>query len=118
MNGKIGKLCGAVPPHSAATKTVQTEHDVFIVESPASVGAKAAAVSRGVIGTQSAGACTVALFGQGPVCADDEVSARKDAVAEPVIESEDLVVSKTRIERRLGDDIGRWVEGISAAGDT
>ena len=112
MNRKIGKLSCAVSAHSAASETMQTENDVLIEEIPAGVGSETAAVFRGVIGAQSAGTCNRGVARARPSLADGEVCAGEDAVAEPVIQSEDLVVPKTRIERDLGDDIRRRVEGI------
>src|SRR5580704_243788 len=113
MNGEIGELRCAVPPHPAAPETVQTEDDFLIVEVPASVGANAAAVLGNIVGSESVGTRARAA-GARSGRTDEKVCARKDAVAEPVVQSEDLVVSKARVKRGLGDDIWRWVEGIAA----
>src|SRR5579872_7133539 len=113
MNRKIGKLAGAVPPHSTASKTVQTKNDVFIKEIPAGVGSDAATIFRGVKGADSTRTCNCRVGRARPSFADGEVCAREGAVAESIIQSENLVVSKTRIERDLGDDVRRRVEGIS-----
>src|SRR6202011_5827824 len=40
------------------------------------------------------------------------VFARKNAVPEAAIHPENLVVSKTRLESKLGDHIGRRIEGV------
>src|SRR5579863_9389005 len=113
MDGQIGELGSAVPADSAAAESVQTKHDVFVVEIPASIRSNATTVFGNVVGAFSAGTRPRAAWARSG-SADSEVCAGEYAVTKTVIQTEDLVVSKTRIERDLSDDVRRWVKCIRA----
>src|SRR5208283_5167111 len=108
MNRSVGIDCNigepscAVTANSAASEAMQAKKDVFVVESPAGVGAKASTFFRGVIGAcRGRGGRGASAYGVGA-----RFHAREDTVGESVDEAEDLVVPKARIKGDLGDEIG------------
>src|SRR5438132_3115254 len=110
IDRSVGKSAGTVPADSTAAETVDTEDDMLVGEGPAGVGADTAAVSGNFSGSESVGTRGSAAAAQHGRC---DVLAGINAVAEAAEQTEDLVVSKARLEGDFRDEIGRRVEGVS-----
>src|SRR5271165_183050 len=108
VDRSIRDASGAVTSDSAAAETFQTENEMR-GKLPACAGADAPAVSGSVVGSHGRGHAD-GLSTAGGGCG--HFAAGEDTVPEAVEESEGFVVSETRVESHLGDDVGRRIERV------
>ena len=109
MGGNVQQSCRAIAAHSAASKAMQSEINMLVCKGPAHVGAKAAAILGRIEGSRSIRArlgCGAADGG----CS--YVFARKDAVPETAVHTENFVVAEAGLEGQLRDDIRRRIKRI------
>src|SRR5208283_614474 len=107
----IRKASGRVASNSAAAEPFQTERDA-LGKGPACACAEASAFPGSVVGQERAGRGRWAA--RRVACRRCVVlHARKYPIGKAVDKSEYFVVAKARIERHLGNEIGRRVEGVS-----
>src|ERR1700728_3689938 len=90
---------------------MQTEVQVLVVKRPAGIRADAPAILRRVEGSKGIGARSRVAAAKR--CAAGHFPARIYPVTEAVIQPVYLVVSESRFENHLGDDVRGRVEGIA-----
>src|SRR5262249_20218452 len=101
---RIGQANRAIAAYTAAIHGVQTEIQtivVLLVQRPTGIGTEATSVLGGVKGKNRAGAS-----GAGTRSRRDDVNARENAITEAAVDSKHFVVTKSRLKRDLGDDVG------------
>src|SRR5580700_5975979 len=112
VNRGVRKPRRAVTSDSAAAETLHAKHDV-LANRKACAHASTASVFGSVVGSQSRGSAdsqSVATY-----CAR-HLRAGENAVTEAVEQCEYFVVSETRIEGDLGDNIGGRIERVRGSG--
>src|SRR5438552_12015507 len=109
MDSHVRQSCRAVASHSATSKTMQSEINMLVCKRPARVSAKSAAVLGRVEGS---GSIRARLGGAAAESGRSYIFARKHAISEAAIHSEDFIVSEAGLESKFCDDIGRWIKRI------
>src|ERR1035438_10292129 len=91
---------------------MQTEVEPLFGKRPPGIGADAAAILRGIKGSQGVGARGSGTAA-GRSAAASYIDPRTDPVTKAVVQTEYFVVPESRLKSEFRDDIRGWVERIA-----